>query len=460
LAGTTMSDAFPRTIGPYLLHREFASGGMAGVHYGLVMRPFGFSRVVAIKRLRPELAHDEDTRTMLLDEARLSARIRHTNVVSTLDVVAAGAEILVVLDYVHGESFAALLQREASRGRRAPLPVVLATVIGALRGAHAAHETKDERGAPLELVHRDLSPENVLIDVQGTARITDFGIAKARGRMQAPTKKGELRGKPSYMAPEQVHGTVSRRSDVFAMGIVLWEALAGERLFFGDTPGQTLGRVLLANVPDIASKNADVSEALARVVAKSLERRPEERFETALAFTRALEAAGAAATQEEVAAWVSELAGDAIEARARAVADIERDAREHARGAQAGGAPAAPLLRAAAPREARPMRVERLRRGSGRGALWIALVALLGAGALLAAGSREAPAPPVVSSPAPVASAAAPASVVSVEPPAQPRAPAPAPPRHAARGRRDQRPDCDPPFVIDGGRKLFKRECF
>ena len=173
-----------RTVGRYTVFGEIASGGMASVHLGRLQGTGGFARTVAIKRLHPALAKDSQLVTMLLDEARTSARIQHPNVVSTLDVIEDQDEVLLVLEYVHGESLANLLATVARKGQRAPVEVVAAIVAGALHGLHAAHEAKDEKGAPLELVHRDVSPQNILVDDNGNARLLDFGVAKALGRQQ------------------------------------------------------------------------------------------------------------------------------------------------------------------------------------------------------------------------------------------------------------------------------------
>src|SRR5580692_2033966 len=192
-----------RIVGRYAIYGELASGGMATVHLGRLLGPVGFSRTVAIKRLHEQFAKDPDFVSMFLDEARLCARIKHPNVVPTLDVIAGDRQLLLVMDYVQGESLSRLFRSAVARGERIPLKVTVAIVSGMLHGLHAAHEAKDERGEPLGIVHRDVSPQNVLVGIDGVARVLDFGVAKARGRLHT-TQDGRVKGKLSYMAPEQL----------------------------------------------------------------------------------------------------------------------------------------------------------------------------------------------------------------------------------------------------------------
>jgi serine/threonine-protein kinase len=224
--------------GRYVIGEEIAAGGMATVHLGRMLGDAGFARTVAIKRLHPQFAKDPEVCAMLLDEGRLSARIHHLNVVTTLDVVVSGDELFVVMEYVHGEALSALIRASIRRSARIPPRIVAAVLSGALRGLHAAHEARDPSGEPLGVVHRDVSPQNILVGSDGVARVLDFGIAKAAGRMQV-TQDGRIKGKFGYMPPEQLHAEVlDRRADIYAAGVVLWEALVSARLFAGkgDTP--------------------------------------------------------------------------------------------------------------------------------------------------------------------------------------------------------------------------------
>src|SRR5579859_759387 len=223
-----------RSIGRYVLFDEIAAGGMATVHFGRQSGAAGFSRTVAIKRLHPNLAKDPEFVAMFLDEARLVARIRHPNVVPTLDVVATEGEVFVVMEYVHGESLAKIRSAMLKAGRVADPRIVSAIMSSVLHGLHAAHEAKSEIGQPLNIVHRDVSPQNVLVGIEGTARVLDFGVAKAIGRVQT-TREGQIKGKLAYMPPEQLHGgRVTRQADVYAAAVVTWETLTGARLFAGE----------------------------------------------------------------------------------------------------------------------------------------------------------------------------------------------------------------------------------
>src|ERR1019366_2190828 len=225
MVGGDATKSAPRTIGRYIVYGEIASGGMATVHFGRLTGVAGFARSVAIKRLHPQYARDPDFVKMFLDEARLAARITHPNVVATLDVVSEGEDLLLVMDYVRGVSLSQLSRIMRARGERIPPLIVSGVIAGVLHGLHAAHEAKSETGQRLDIVHRDVSPQNCLVGTDGVARVLDFGVAKAAGRLQT-TRDGQLKGKLSYMAPEQIHGaTVTRRTDIYAASVVLWETL-------------------------------------------------------------------------------------------------------------------------------------------------------------------------------------------------------------------------------------------
>jgi len=217
---------------------------MATVHLARQRGAVGFARTVAVKRLRPQFAEDPDFVAMFLDEARLAARIHHPNVVTTLDVVATGGEVFLVMEYVQGESLSRLFRTAVEKEQRID-PRFAATILASvLHGLHAAHEAVSEDGEALNIVHRDVSPQNILVGVDGVARVLDFGVAKAAIRTQA-TRDGQLKGKLSYMSPEQILGEeVTRQADIYSASVVLWEALTMRRAFQFDNEGALMGAVL------------------------------------------------------------------------------------------------------------------------------------------------------------------------------------------------------------------------
>ncbi|HEX4338634.1 MAG TPA: protein kinase [Polyangiaceae bacterium] len=312
-----------RVIGRYALYGKLASGGMATVHFGRLLGPAGFSRTVAIKRLHPQFAKDPEFVAMFLDEARLAARIQHPNVVATVDVVALQEELFLVMDYIRGESFSRLMRASRKRQVDVSLGVIVSIISGMLHGLHAAHEARDERGQPLAVVHRDVSPQNVLVGVDGIARVLDFGVAKAAARIQI-TRDGQMKGKLSYMAPEQLQGkVVDRRTDVFAAGIVLWEALTGKRLFDAEEPSELLRMIVSEEIPPPSAVAPSITRSLDDIVMRSLSRDVTTRFQTAREFAIALEEAVPLASPREVGEWVELVAGDTLLHREQAVAEIE-----------------------------------------------------------------------------------------------------------------------------------------
>jgi serine/threonine protein kinase len=303
-----MAHQSARIIGRYVLYADIAHGGMATLHIGRLLGPVGFSRTVAIKRLHPQFARDPEFVSMFLDEARLAARIQHQNVVPVIDVVALEGELFLVMDYVQGESLAKLLSLARKAGQAVPTSIAVSLVVGVLHGLHAAHEARTERGVPLNIVHRDISPQNILVGVDGVARVVDFGIAKAAGRLQT-TRDGQLKGKLSYMAPEQIgNWPVDRRTDVYAASVVLWETLAGRRLFHAEEAAAVMGLVLRGEVEPLGGYNGDVSVALDEIIRRGLAANPEHRWRTARELALALEQAVVPATAAQVGEWLERLA--------------------------------------------------------------------------------------------------------------------------------------------------------
>jgi serine/threonine-protein kinase len=457
------------------LHAEIAAGGMATVHVGRLMGPVGFARTVAIKRLHPHFAKDPEFVAMFLDEARLAARIRHPNVVPVLDVVAEGGELFLVMDYVEGESLSRLVGASRRSGHAPPSRLVAGIVAQALHGLHAAHEAKDERGYPLDIVHRDVSPQNVLVGTDGIARVLDFGVAKAVGRSSV-TREGELKGKLPYMAPEQVRraGTVTRRTDVYAAGVVLWEALAGKRLFEGDGEAQIMAAVLDGPEGPPSEIEGSVPRELDAIAMKALSRDPAERFATAEEMARAIEQAIGVIPTAEISSWVREMVAPLIAKRADAVAQIESSPGLPIPVTAVSSIPplapvpppldetaTLPMVRTAPPDKRR------------RAAVVVALALLLcGAIAFLVIPrapaptepipAASAPPPPSASSAPPASSSSTPApapSVVALPPVVEPHKPPvvtlkpPKPPPKPGAG------GCDPPYYYEGGIKKFKPNC-
>ena len=471
-----------RILERYAMYEAFASGGMAVVHYGRVLGAVGFSRPVAIKKLHPHFASDPAFVAGFLDEARLAARVQHPNVVQTLDAVSSQGELFVVLEYVHGASLAQLLGTVRERGERVPPAIAAAILTGTLEGLHAAHQARDAQGERLELVHRDVSPQNVLVGTDGIARVLDFGVAKARGRSQV-TQDGAIKGKLAYMAPEQIRGQASPASDVFAAAIVLWECLTGARLFVADDEGGVIGKLMYEAIPSPAGIVPDLPAALVTVVMRGLSRELEQRYATAREMAAALQASTPVATTSEVAAWVASRVDEGVAQRAARLAEIEQ-APASDRAPPVASAPTS--VRSPAPVRdpyatvpeddlAQPVPSPPPRRR--RGTVLLALVAgalVLAAVVVLSTRARPGPPPVVATEPAPVAPAsiapvtpAVPAPAASAggadpapsAPAVRPAVPPLARPTHKPPAA--ARPGCSPSFTIDSlGIRHYKPECF
>jgi eukaryotic-like serine/threonine-protein kinase len=500
-------------VGRYIVEDRIAAGGMATVHIGRLRGAAGFSRTVAIKRLLPQLACNPEFESLFMHEARLVARIQHPNVVATLDVVAEAGELILVMEYVQGETLSRLMQAVAARSDRVPQRIVLAIIRDALCGLHAAHEARDRRGAPLDIVHRDISPQNLMVGSDGVTRVLDFGIAKAATSVEL-TRDGVVRGKAAYMAPEQLYAAdVTRRADIYAIGVVLWEILVGERLFPGGLRPELAGG--MGGIPTPRARGAPIDEALEAIVMRALASAPSERFETAQQMAEQIASGFEVAGREEVAAWVTASAGEDLAKRMALVAQVESadvsilPPPSTERGAvmpsgdSTSGAASFPRD-ASAPRPSATARSSRV-----RWALWLtaALASVIGMASALwltsfspselkhiTADSEHGPAqleprPGPAPSPLPASgleknperpfdpgdegSALDPRAVASRPAIAQPAvaAPPPAPsdarklgrPRAQARAVPNPRrkADCNPPYTIDAaGRRHYKPECF
>lgn len=264
---------------------------MSEIFLGRASAIAGFERDVVIKRLLPHLAHDPDVGAALIDEARILSRLRHPNVVSAEAVGEEGDTVYLVLEHVRGQSLSTIARELRGRGARLDPAVAVHVVAELCAGLHAAHELRDARGEPLGVVHRDVSPHNVMLTVDGEVKLLDFGIAYcARGRAQR-TQSGVAKGKFGYMAPEQLSGAaLDRRADVFAAGVVLHELLTGRRLFARDTDAQTIAALLSERIPrprDVVP-GIGVPSGLEDACTRALARDPERRFASADAMRQAL----------------------------------------------------------------------------------------------------------------------------------------------------------------------------
>ncbi len=270
-----------KEFGKYEVLARLATGGAASIFLARQPGAAGFNKLVCLKTLLPERASDTDFVAMFLDEARLAARLNHPNCVQIYDLGRVRGVYYISMEYIFGETLWGLLTTVTRL--RTPLPPahVAAIVAAVCDGLHHAHELKDPNGRPYNLVHRDVSPQNVMISYEGQTKVLDFGIAKAEtGR--APTMAGVVKGKFSYMSPEQITGgAVDRRSDVYSLGIVLFECLASRRLYRGDTPEDIARLILEHRAPRLSDVVPDASPALDEICGRALSRHPSRRFQTA-----------------------------------------------------------------------------------------------------------------------------------------------------------------------------------
>ncbi|MFK7985576.1 MAG: serine/threonine-protein kinase [Sandaracinaceae bacterium] len=296
---------------------RIASGGMAEVYAARIRGEAGFQKLVAVKRMHPHLATDTSFVDMFLNEARLAAHIASPYVVSTLDLGrGTDGSLYIVMELVVGLSLATLM--EDCPGPLPP-PVAIELIAQAAQGLDDAHEATTPAGDPLGLIHRDISPHNLLLGIDGRARVTDFGIAHAVHRPREETNVKELKGKFAYMSPEQTRlRRLDRRTDVFSLGVVAWEALTGERLFADDEPRSAIKSVRNAPIPPPHRLTSDVDPIVSKVVLRALDRKRKRRFATAADFANELRRAGRQAyhelpTRRQIGTFVKERGGDELE---------------------------------------------------------------------------------------------------------------------------------------------------
>ncbi|MDC0679440.1 serine/threonine protein kinase [Sorangium atrum] len=335
------SDRHARSFGKYRFIATLGHGGMADVHLAVAVGPAGFSKLQVIKRLRPNIADEPEFRDMLLDEARLAARLNHRNVVQTNEVGLADGEYFIAMEYLDGQPLSRVISRAREQARTIPFAVQFWILSEVLAGLHYAHELVDYDGTPLNVVHRDISPHNIFVTYDGQVKIVDFGIALAAHRL-VETQTGTMKGKVAYMAPEQAfsHSSqIDRRADVFSAGVILWEMLAGRRLWRGLSDPQIISR-LMRDIPDLRSARPEVPVELARICAKALAHSPGERYSTAAAFRAELdryaERLEGQVTAEQLGALMRELFASE-RSEIRAIIDRQlKQLQEH--GADAGSA--------------------------------------------------------------------------------------------------------------------------
>ena len=311
------------TLGRYELLVPIAQGGTASVWAARMKGPRGFEKIVAAKMMLAELLDDPDAETMFLDEARTVARIRHPNVAEVLDLGEEQGILFLVMEWVDGEPLT-VIAREARAIGGVPLAIALKIAKQACAGLHAAHELLDDTGRHVGLVHRDVSPQNVLVSHDGQVKVIDFGVAKATSN-QLRTNVGQMKGKVAYMAPEQALGDpVDRRTDVFALGVVLYQLLTGKHPFRGDNEFATLGRI--RNKEPIAPPKGilpSLPDEVNDIVVKALSKPPEGRFQTMVELSRALEKASptTGSGNEDLAAFMKSILGVRGEKKRAAIRD-------------------------------------------------------------------------------------------------------------------------------------------
>ena len=312
---TELGPATPAMVGRHRPLARIGVGGMATVYLARALGGAGFERFVALKALHPHLLMDDEFVRMFVDEARVAARIHHPNVVAIHDLDDGGGALSMVMDYVAGDTLAAAQRAALASAAALPLRVVLRVALDVLAGLHAAHELRDLSGRPLHVVHRDVSPQNILVGVDGVARVTDFGIARAEERLSF-TGVGTVKGKAPYMAPEQrADGLIDRRVDVYAMGVTVWEALSLQRYNPALAQGPRRYRSLRGII-------ADAPPELDAILAKSMAPEAVRRFPTAQAFAESIERAlrEHVGSHREVAALMQRVAGAKVAREQQAMA--------------------------------------------------------------------------------------------------------------------------------------------
>jgi len=278
----------------YEVLAKLAMGGMAEIFLARGASAAGVERYVVLKRVLRHRSTDTDLVNMFLDEARLAAQLQHPNIAQVYDIGKLGDSYFFTMEYVHGETIRNLLQRAHALRQHIPISAVLSVIAGAAAGLQHAHERKGMDGKPLGIVHRDVSPSNLMVSYEGTVKVVDFGVAKAAHR-HTETRSGTVKGKITYMSPEQCRGLdIDRRSDLFSLGIVMWEMLTVDRLFLRASDFENMQAIVSAQVTPPSALRAGIPPELDRIVMKLLAKDPAQRFQTADEVQEAVEGAAVA----------------------------------------------------------------------------------------------------------------------------------------------------------------------
>lgn len=307
----------PIPFGKYFLLERINVGGMAEVFKAKATGVEGFERLVAVKRILPSIAEDEEFITMFVDEAKIAVQLTHANIAQIFDLGRVEGSFFIALEYVHGKDMRAIFNRGRQRGELLPIPMSCYSIMKLCEGLDYAHIKRDSNGEFLNLVHRDVSPQNILISYEGEVKIIDFGIAKAAGKA-GRTQAGILKGKFGYMSPEQVLGLeIDRRSDVFGVGICLYELLTGERLFVAESDFATLEKVRSVDVMPPSTYNRRIPEELEQIVMRALARDRDQRYQTALQLHDELQAfmhtSGNLFSRKDLSAYMHRVFAEEIE---------------------------------------------------------------------------------------------------------------------------------------------------
>ncbi|MFT7625109.1 MAG: serine/threonine protein kinase [Myxococcota bacterium] len=285
---TLMATQLPQPFGKYILLNKIALGGMAEIFRAKTIGAEGFEKEVVIKRILPHFTEDEAFVSMFIDEAKVSAKLNHRNIVQIYDFDKQDETYYIAMEYVEGKDLKRVMDLAAKGETPLSIGQIVTIMIGACEGLHHAH-TKTHRGQPLNIIHRDVSPHNVMLSYNGEVKVMDFGIAKAAAR-STKTRAGTVKGKCAYMSPEQARGKeLDPRSDLFALGVIMWEALTSKRLFAGDSDFETLSNVLKAEAPPPSSINEDIPPEIDEIVLNALHKDREKRHASCKAMMQALQ---------------------------------------------------------------------------------------------------------------------------------------------------------------------------